>query len=186
MVKLALAFGAGIWAAHRLDINLIYISMLVVLGFSLIAIIRHKVLIMGEHFLSASLLCLFWFAAGLLRMDLAQQAASGSVAEYDGQIVSIHGKISETPNITAGNAGEWKVRHTAEIDWIVPESSGQTPRAANGGAYLASRQQTPVTHGVAGDTVTARGKVHLFHAYNNPGQPDLLEMLAEKGIAARI
>ena len=127
-----------------------------------------------------------WFAAGLLRMGCAQQMSMGSIAGYDGKIVSIQGRISETPNVTPGSAGEWNVRYTVELDWILSEENSRVVCPIKGGVYLTTRLQKPATQGVAGDTIAAVGKVNLFHAYHNPGQPNWPEILEGRGIEARI
>ena len=186
MVRIAVAFGLGIWAARSMNINDVFLGLLVILLFSVEAACMQKKLNFDKSFLLVIVLIAAWFLAGLLRMDCTQQKSVGSIAHYDEQIVRIQGKICDTPTVSAGKSGEWNVRYSVDLTWIHPEENGQMIFPGKGGAFLSVRQQTPVTRGVAGDSVTAVGKVHMLHTYHNPGQPDWAEILAGRGIEARI
>ena len=169
-----------------MEINFVFMGFLAVLFVPVVMVFRHKTVDLRMHCWPEVLLIFFWFSAGLLRMDCAQQRSVGSIANYDGQTVSIQGKIRETPTVAAGMSGDWNIRYNVELDWIRTGESGQSAFPGTGGAFLALRQQTPETQGVSGDSVTAVGKVHLLHTYHNPGQPDWTEILAGRGIEARI
>lgn len=119
-------------------------------------------------------------------MGEVAQPAVGAVSDYAGQRVTIHGKIAGIPIVSPSTAGEWKVRYAVELDNIITGGDDKLPRRITGGVMLSSRRNSPRQVGSDGDSITAEGSVHLFHAYHNPGQADWSETLAIRGIDARI
>ena len=144
MVRITIAFGLGIWAARSLNINYIFLVLLVILLFSAEAAFWHKNLNFGKSFRLTIVLVAAWFLAGLLRMDCAEQKPVGSIANYDEQTVRIQGKICETPTVSAGMPGEWKIRYSVDLNWIYPGENGRVAFPVKGGAFLTVSQQMPV------------------------------------------
>ena len=182
MVEIVAAFGAGIWAAHSLDINVIFAAAAA--GFFLViaAVVRSGDCVGAK----GTLFLLLWFIAGLLRLDCAVQPDREAISDYAGQSVAVHGKISGAPAISAGIGGEWRFRYTVELDRIGAENGETSSHTARNSIFLSVTQKTPWVQGVTGDEISAVGKVRLIHTYHNPGQPDWAEILAGRGIVARM
>ena len=180
MVSGMAAFATGILAAHRLGINLVFevlcSAMLLVVGLRLRRNGRWQ----------SGLLLLLWFAAGVLRLDCAEQADRGSVVELAGQVVTIQGKINGAVTIAAGTDGTWRSRYQVELNQIIVPERNRNPIPARGGILLSVKQGSSLTRGVTGDEITATGKIKRIHTYHNPGQQDWEEALAARGIVARM
>ena len=119
-------------------------------------------------------------------MDCAGQPDNGSVANYAGQTVAVHGAITGTSAVTAKADGNWTIRYLVEVDRIKMTEGTELQRSISGKIFLSATQNTPLATGVDGDEIDAVGKVRMIHSFHNPGQPDWAEILAGQGVAARV
>ena len=186
MVSQTIAFALGIWAADQPDPSLPV--WLVLVGGVTLALVffLNRIHLRPQHRCALDLVWLAWLVAGILRLGWATQLPSQSVTNWAGETVGIHGTVLATPRSSPGLPGEWLIRYQVAIDSIKVQGSNKLPNPAIGGVALTVRQDNPLPEAEAGDIVTAAGKLRLFSAYHNPGQPDRRAALAAQGIDARL
>ena len=124
--------------------------------------------------------------AGMARMESANRTVAGSVREYAGRSVTVHGTIREMPQLVGGNPGEWKIRVDVDTDGVMNGRNGNALRPLHGGLRLTVTQKEPEFPGKPGDSITATGVIRLFHSYHNPGQVEYETALAIRGLDARM
>ncbi len=186
MVKFVAAFATGIWAAANPDPSLVF-TILLTAGLALVVkLLIERLSERGSGAKWIAALCLAWLLAGMIRLEFAAQTPADSVIEAAGKNISLHGTITGSPIIKTGLPGEWKIRYLVQTDKVTVQGGNRLPENSSGGVLLTVLQNNPLPEGRDGDALTATGKVNLFHAYHNPGQPDWSAALASRGIVARL
>ena len=186
MVKFVAAFATGIWAAANPDPSLVS-AILLTAGLALVVkLLIERLSERGSGTKWIAALCLAWLLAGMIRLEFAAQTPTDSVIEAAGKNISLHGTITGSPIIKTGLPGEWKIRYLVQTDKVTVQGGNRLPENSSGGVLLTVLQNNPLPEGRDGDALTATGKVNLFHAYHNPGQPDWSAALASRGIVARL
>jgi competence protein ComEC len=186
LVAFATGFGAGIWAVGAAPQGTAI--MLALTGILALAIQIGRRRWWGN--VTGSLLpgvtLLLFCLAGMVRMETVNWTSAGSVREYAGRNVTIHGTIREMLQPVGGNPGEWKIRVDVDTDGVMTGRNDNGLRPVQGGLRLTVTQKEQTFSGKAGDSITAAGVIRLFHSYHNPGQIDFETTLAIRGLDARM
>ena len=186
MVAFATAFGAGIWAVGAAPPGMaVMLALTGILALTIQAGRRRWRGNAAGSLLPGVVLLLFCLA-GMARMANVNRTVTGSVREYAGRNVTVHGTIREMPQLVGGNPGEWKIRVDVDTDGVMNGRNGNGLRPLQGGLRLTVTRQEPTFPGKAGDSITATGLIRLFHSYHNPGQIDFETTLAIRGLDARM
>ena len=181
MVGCVAALSTGIWAAHAWNINLVFVVYVSVAVALFAATWYH-----GQAGWRRPVLAILWFTAGLLRMDCVTEPDRRGLAQYNGQVLEIQGRISDHPAVFRDAHAQQLIRYPVEVE-SVKLTSGRTITGKQlGGAFLTTQQTFCAALGVPGDEIQAVGKVRLIHSLHNPGQPDWSEILSGRGIAVRL
>ena len=186
MVAFAIAFGAGIWAVGAAPPGTA--NMLALTGILALAIQagRRRWLGNATGSLLPGMILLVFCLAGMARMESVNRTVAGSVREYAGRSVTVHGTIREMPQLVGGKPGEWKIRVDVDTDGVMNGRNGNALRPLHGGLRLTVTQKEPEFPGKPGDSITATGVIRLFHSYHNPGQVEYETALAIRGLDARM
>ncbi len=186
MVAFATAFGAGIWAVGAAPPGMaVMLALTGILALTIQAGRRRWRGNAAGSLLPGVVLLLFCLA-GMARMANVNRTVTGSVREYAGRNVTVHGTIREMPQLVGGNPGEWKIRVDVDTDGVMTGRNGNRLRPLQGGLRLTVTQKERMFPGKAGDSITAAGVIRLFHSYHNPGQIDFETTLAIRGLDARM
>lgn len=186
MVTSAVVFALGIWAADQPDPN--FSALLLLIGSLTLLLLWNFDRLRSRSYerLLLAVLCLAWFAAGMLRLGWVNQVPTDSLLNRLGETVVIQGTVAEPPRVSTGLAGEWLVRYRVRVDSVKQVQGNTLPQSVQGGVSLTVRQEGPLPTGAVGDSICVTGKLRALRAYQNPGQSDRRAALAAQGTVARL
>ena len=122
-----------------------------------------------------------FFLLGALRFSAADILPANDISRFDGQELTVVGKVRNAPEIFEAKDGRRRIRYLVDATAIKTKDGEKN---ISGGFYLyAPHDEKPAR---IGDMVRASGMVKLPHGYKNPGQIDIKEHLKSQGITASL
>lgn len=172
-------FLLGIWLAGSMafPLSVLYGMAFIFLILSVYSIFR-KLRRVGI-FIAA-----LFLVVGMIRFMQADMIPMTDISRYEGQNVTICGRIDEIPYILDTEKQVRKIKYIINV--TVAGLKEQDSFVSSGRVVIYVQQAEDAQLASYGDAIEAEGKVVLPHAYNNPGMINSIAMLKRQGITARV